>query len=366
MNRRLAMIENRKVLADSGESVVNIGLRDIITAIQIEFRATNGATSNIANTLAECVSAVELIDGGQTLVSLTGMQAAALTAYNRGYIPYWLITEVPGNTQNAFFELQFGRWHGDTVYALDPAKFSNPQIRVKWNLATIRAIGATSYVTGSLTLTITADIMVGAPNPQGMLTAKQHYSFTTAASGTEYIDLPVDRRLKGLMFRSYSASGAGLYGVSNLKLSCDNDKFVPFDLRKTDFQRFMSTKNPPFTYKHLFYASNGDTIYSMLKLDEAYGITPNSGDTTLTVTNNGIGNAVIGLTTGGSAATNDQMLQANVMGFAPYGALYMDLGEYDDPGSWLDMTEFRSAKVELAQDVASSAASVVLVQELVY
>lgn len=366
MNRRIATIENRKVLADSGEVTINLGVRDPITALMIEFRATNGASGNLDNPLAECVSTIELIDGGNTIFSLTGMQFAALTAYNRGYIPYWLVSEVPSNVQNLFGEVQFGRWHGDTVYAFDPSRFSNPQIRVKWNLATNTAVGASGYVTGTMTLTIRADLMIGAANPQGFITAKQHYSFTTAASGTEYIDLPVDRRLKGLMLQSLSDSGGGLYGLSNVKLSCDQDKFIPFDLSKTDFQRAASMKNPEFHYKHCFYASNGDTIYPLLKQDEAYSLMIESGDMVLSVVNNGIGKAVIGLYNAGSAYTTDKMSTGEVSGWSPFHTGYMDMGEYDDPSSWLDVSSFRSARLELTENAASSTASAVLVQEVIY
>ena len=366
MNRRIATIENRKVLADSGEVTINLGVRDPITALMIEFRATNGATSNIDNPLAECVSTVELIDGGNTIFSLTGMQFAALTAYNRGYIPYWLVSEIPSNVQNLFGEVQFGRWHGDTVYAFDPSRFSNPQIRVKWNLATNTAVGATGYVSGTMTLTIRADLMVGAANPQGFITAKQHYSFTTAASGTEYIDLPVDRRLKGLMLQSLSDTGGGLYGLSNIKLSCDQDKFIPFYLSKVDFQRALSLKNPEFHYKHGFYASNTDTIYPVLKQDEVLSLTPDTGDMVAAYLNTGIGSGAITLYNAGSAYTTDKTLWGEVCGWSPFHTGYMDMGEYDDPASWLDVSSFRSARLELTENAASATASAVLIQEVVY
>lgn len=366
MNRRNAYVENRRVLADSGELTGNIGIRDIITAFFIEFRATNGSSGNKANLLADCITSFELVDGSNTIVSLTGYQLAALTMFQRGYIPYSLITEVPSNVQNLVGEILFGRWHGDTPYALDPSKFSNLQYRIKWNLAAVRAVAVTAFGTGTLTFTLVAEIMEGAQTPQGCMTYKQHYQFTTAASGVEYIDLPLDRRMRGLMVRSSSASGGGLYGISNVRLSCDQGKFVPFDLRKTDLQRMDSLKNAPYHYKHLFYCKDGDTLYPLLKQDESLSLLVNSGDTVYGYNNNGIGNGVITMKTAGSAAGAEIMTTSIVEGWSPFHCEYIDLGEYDDPASWLDLTMFRAARLELTQDNASASASVVLCQELVY
>lgn len=366
MNRRYAYVENAKVLADSGEYTGNLGIRDVITSMFVEFRATNGASGNKANLVADCISSFELIDGSHTIISLTGHQLAALTYFNRGYIPYTLFTEVPSNVQNLVGELLFGRWHGDVAYSLDPSRFTNLQYRIKWNLAAIRAVGATGFTSGSLSFTLIADVMEGAQSPQGYLSAKQHYSFTTAASGTEYIDLPLDQRLRGILVRSAGTGGGGLYGLSNLKLSCDQGKFIPFDLSKTQLQRIITMKNSPFHYKHFFFAKDGDTLYPVLKQDEALSLVVETGDNVACYQNYGIGSGALDLTVGGASQTSEQDITAIVEGWSPFNTAYIDMGEFDDPNTWLDMTMFRAGRLELTQNAASSSASVVLCQEVVY
>ncbi len=366
MNRRYAYIENRRTLADSGEITTDVAIKDPITSIMIEFRATNGATDNVDNPLAENVSSIELIDGGNTLFSLTGKQLEALTMFNRGYDPYSLHSELGGNTQNLLGEIQFGRWHGDTVYAFDPSRFSNPQLRIKWNLATNRAVGATGYVTGTGTFTAIADVMEGGPLPQGMVIAKQHYSFTTAASGDETVEIPTDQRIKAILVQSESDTGGGLYGLSNLKLTGDEDKLVVFDMAKTDLQRIQSLKNPPFTYKHQFHTANGTTVYPIIKQEESVSLLVETGDTVLGYVNYGIGNGAVSVYTAGSADSNKRNLTAIVTGWMPYHCAMLDMGEYDDPTTWFDPTAFRRLRLKLTQNAASSTAAVVLVQEYAY
>ncbi len=366
MIRRQAYILNRYSLGDSGEYVVNIGMRDIITAIALEFRATNGSLGNQDNPLAECITSVELIDGGKVLYSLTGQQLFALTAYRKGFIPYNLITELPSGTANLFGVLEFGRWLGDQAFAFDPSKFSNPQLRFKWNLATNRAVSTTAYGTGTLTVTAIAEIMEGAGQPQGMLIAQQYFEKTTVASGVEPVLLPGDKLIKAIMVRSGSDSGGGLYGISNLKLQADNNKVVLFDERKTDVQRKMTLRNPPFMYKHHIYSADATTFYPVLKQEEVVSFARDAGDTVISYLNNGIGNGTLAVITAGSADANKRTIYGFVMGFMPFNTAYLEMGEYDDFASWLDPTVYREMKLELTQDAASSALEVVLEQVYVY
>lgn len=366
MIRRQTYIENRRVLADSGEVTTPIGLRDTMTALYLEFRATNGASYNCAQTLADCITSIEILDGANTLISLTGKQAAALYWSRLNWMPYNLVSEFASNVQNLYVPILFGRWLGDQQFAFDPSKFSNPVIKIKWNLATVNAVGATGFVTGSGTFTAIADIMEGVPAPVAMLTAKQHYSFSTAASGTEYIDLPVDQRLSKILLTAWATGQGALYGISNVKISCDNGKVIPLDMRSSDFMRHNTRLLSPLTYKHDFMVANAETIYSVLKKDETLALIRDGGDTVYGYMNTGIGQGAVTVTTGGSADANKRVTEAIVSGFCPYGSSLYHCGEWDDPSTWLSPAAFRSMRLELTQNAASSACSVVLETEYDY
>lgn len=363
MIRRFSYILDRYTLNDSGTLTIPLNLRDIITALWIEFRATNGGTSNIANPVHSNVQAIELIDGGDVLSSVTGAQAFAATLYGLGWQPYDLHGEGPGGVQNMVHLMRFGRYLGDNQYAFDPSKYNNPQVRVTWNLATVNAVGATGFVTATGTLTIFAEIMEGAPNPQGFLALKQLYSFTSAASGVQPVLLPTDQKIKALLLRAASNSGGGLYGISNVKLQADQSKVVFIDVAKTDLQRYVTLRNPPFEYKHEFYAKNGDTIYPLMKQDEVITALTDAGDRVFGYLNYGIGSGVLTVFSAGVADANLRHMYSLVQGWCPEHAVWLDLGDWGDPASWLDPSAYKSLQLELTQNVASSAVSVVLESE---
>jgi hypothetical protein len=366
MNRRLTYVENRRVLTDSGVIVSQLNVRDPITTLYFEIRATNGATSNKGNPIPTNVQAIELLDGANVLFSLTGPQAFAYGCYKAYHVPYMMVDEGPGSVQTLAFHYFFGRWPGDTAYALDPSKFDNLQLRLTWNLATTRAVGAAGFATGTGLYTIMADVMEGAPTPQAMLSTKQHYQFVTVNGATNYIDLPVDRRLRSILIRSAANLWGGFPGIGNVKLTADQDKFIVMDMRLDEVQAMITAKNPPFWYKHFFFCHNGETLLPLMKYDENLNLEGFQGDVVHLYTNNGAGFGVFNQLLAGVADNNDRSYVANVGGNFPMHTAQLDLGEWDDPSSWLDTTQFRSLQLQLRQDQNAGAASVVIEQEKVY
>jgi len=366
MLHRLTYIENRKTLADAGEYVTDIRVPDPITGMFVEVRATNGGTSNRSNLVADVIDSIEIIDGSEVLLSLDGREALAITAYKFGYLPYQLICETDGLTQNWYFPVRFGRWWGDEQYAFDPTKFSNPQVRIKWNLANVRAVGATGFLSGSAQFTVLADVMEGAAAPVGMLTLKEHYSFTTAASGVTYVDLPTDHKLKAFYVKCHEDGLGQSANISYFKLNCNQGQYVPFDLRRTDYLRWLTLNYPPFHYKHLLKAANGDTAYFIPKLDEQVAYTPATADTVVAGANNGIGEQTLSVYVGGSASASSRNIWALVHGWLPFGVSYFPFGDEDTPSEWLDTSIFKSVRLELTNANAGAEAAVVLEQERLY
>jgi hypothetical protein len=366
MYRRLVYLQNRKTLADSGQDTTDVNVTDPITALWVEVRATNGATSNKANLVADCVSKIELIDGSEVFCSLSGKQALALTAYRLGYIPYQLISEEASNVQNLAVPLLFGRWPGDSMFAFNPRVHIRPQIRVTWNLAAVRAVAATAFATGTGQLSLIADVMTGVSDPQGMLTAKEQYTWVTAASGITYIDLPTDWPYRRLLLRAYKAGSAINGVVSNVKLQANQDQVVFFNHRMTDLLRLMTMYQSPFVYKHMFRGVNADTIYPILKQEEAVNLNAETGDATLAYQNYGLGQGALTFTVGGSAVSSPATFSGNVSGWAPFGVVDIPFGDPWSPDEWLQANEYKSLRLEATNAVASGAGEVVVEQARPY
>lgn len=366
MLHRLTYLENRRTLPDAGTLVTDINVRDPMTALWVEMRVTNGATSNQANLVADCLTKVEVIDGGRTIISLSGYEAFALAGYLNGRLPSCIFDETGGNVQSIAFPLMFGRWIGDSSFAFDPTKYTMPQVRVQWNIAAVRAVDVTAFATGTTQLTLLAELLEGGAAPVGVLNAKEFYSFTSGASGVEYIDLPRDFNLVGFLLRAYEPGIAWNATVGNVKLNADQGKYVPFDMRATDFLRAMMKDGNRFVYSHVFQASDQDTLYPILKYDESVMLNDTDSLIIAGYTGAGVGQGTVGVTRGGTSYTTDTTMRAIVEGALPFGCTWTPLGDLSDPNDWFPAPSFRSVRLELTQANAGGAVALVTRQAETY
>ena len=363
---RNTYLESLVSLANSGERTVDINIVDPITALFLEFRCANGATDNVKNPLVDCVSAIEVVDGSRVIYSLDGAEALALATYQMVHMPDLLVSELGGVTQNLVLPVFFGRYEGDTEFSFDPKRFINPQLRIKWNIATNTAAGATGFADAGLQFTALAKVMEGAPAPAKVLVNKEHYTYTTAA-GVEYVDLPVDYPYRGLLFRG-DLTAYNLFGVvNNLKLNCDAGKFIPFDMRMTDLMRSLSFVYPEFMYRHHFHVADGTTIYFLLKYGERPSfVCQNTDDTVFRYADLAKGEGALAIDSAGVAQTNKVNVYTHCVGGSPMRTVYVPFGRQEVEADWFPAPTFKSIRLEATGAVASGTGYVCLSQVYSY
>lgn len=363
MLHRYTYLEKDLALSDSGEKTVNVNVRDPVTCLWVEIRNTNGASWNHHNPLHASITDIELIDGADVLYSLDGYQAWALAAADLGFAPLQKFSALGGDVQSMAIPIMFGRWLGDMEYALDPSKFSNLQLRIKYNFGTA---AATAFVTLSGTLTVIADVMEGAPAPSHMLMRREQYTWTSAV-GTEYIDLPTNLPLRGLMYRSYLASYHPFGIVSTLKLSCDAGKYVPIDVDVEDLLFLQMLRQPKLSYRISDHLKDSDTFYSYLtELEDVSLNVEDSLDTVASYYNYEYGNQAVHVYVAGSASGSYINVGAHVHGFCPFGYIYVPFGDPKEPVDWFPAPNFGSIRLEAKGIVASGSCALVLVQDRPY
>ena len=228
--------------SDASTKTIDMDLVDPVTALYIELEATNGATSNKGNFLSDCVTKLEIVDGSEVLYSVNAIEAQALHFYKQGKTPTLFPSEFADGTQREGFFILFGRKLYDLAYAIDFSKFKNPQLKITWNMAAIRAVGATGYLTGTLKLTVVAKVLEGMAAPGRYLMAKELMSFTSSATSgaEERKELPTDLPYRMLMTRHWVQLSDIDEVTSDLKLTADADKYIAFNrkVRQLDAEAF--------------------------------------------------------------------------------------------------------------------------------
>lgn len=364
MIHRESLIEDGLSLADSGTKTIDLEVVDPISELHLLFAATNGATSNLNNPCVRNISKIEIVDGSEVFYSMDGRLAQALA--------YWWTKNYPGRAWQEYggagqwdvIPIYFGRFPWDPDYAIVPANFKNLQLKITWDLATVNTVGATGFVTNTAQLWVNARLMQDPFSPpRGYFIHKNQYSFTSVASGDERVDMPTDYPYAGIMIRAWE-SGVGINAsISNVKMSIDTDKIIPFDDSIAHQMRLLGPEYGEILHGIRQFASDGDVRQIWIGLQERGTVVSEVDSKIVGLTNVVNGQAEYSVyTDAGAADTTDRMMQTLFQGQAPFNTMWYPFGRQIDPVSYLEAATYGSIRILLTQADADAAVDVVLSQ----
>lgn len=362
MRPREAVLENWSSVSDAGTTTYDLKTKDLISRLLVGFRATNGATDNKDVNPARVISKVELVDGSTVLKSLSGQQAFANYFYDSRVLPTYFYSARPSAVQYVYLPLNFGRVLYDPDLSLDPKMFNNLQLKLTWNLAAIRAVGATGFVTGSAGVKIIANIIEDAPQPSGFLMDKEIYQFTSVASGDQKIDIPTDYPMRRIITRSYEAATAMATNITNHKLSIDNDKYIPFNLSTDDMIAHYQGYWPEHLLDLKLFADDTDTVETWTGFLSNAVATGGTASTIVDLTTDTASRVTIASKTDAGVASNDNPVNLRVGGYAIENTVAYTFGRWNVPSEWLQVQDFDSVKLFLTQGDAGAAVSTFIQQ----
>lgn len=334
-NYRKATLLSRESAVTAATKTIDLDLEDIISRIQVRYEAINNGHTPTAHP-AKCISKIEVVDGSDVLFSLSGMEIEALDFYNiRRSRPYEIdyrndmFTEQVNN-------LNFGRKLYDPLLALDPKRFSNPQLKISHN----RALGGSSP--DDAYLTVIADLFdEKVPTPMGWLMAKEFYSYTPTASAYLQIDLPDDHVLRKMLIQALYAPNTFTDNIDEIRIDENNLKKIPIDLNMFMYMCDLMGRYPLYEEIIAVYSANGNkTVY----------ITPGEYPATMTGKYSATAAYVAAERGGGEqviTSTAVEMCRMLVKGYMPHGCLPVEFGDQDDPEDWYDITKIKDLNLRV-------------------
>lgn len=362
----LAYQETQSV--DATTKTIDLDIVDPVSALGFEFEAVGGTTSNINNPLYRCVTKIEIVDGSDVLASLSFEQMQALNFYKTGKQPLLQINEHASAGNTIGTALLFGRKLWDPEYAMDFTRFKNPQLKITWNLAAIRALSATTaWGTGTFKISAWAKIMEDAVAPAQFLMAKQIDSWTGATSGDRRKELPIDYVYRMAMLRMYLSGNDTQENISKIKLTCDTDKFIPLDRYTKQLDHEMAQLFGNVVVWKKAFASNNDSIWLPVNREPQVVIIKggNAGlhnyDVGLNYCWSGLANVYV-YTDAGAIYGTDQRLDCHIEGHALHATLPIPFGDMDRPETWFNPTGYK--KVEFVLTEAAAAANSIVLEQV--
>jgi hypothetical protein len=335
MKYRTVTIMPLESLGISGTKIIDVNIKDPISRLFFYFRYTTGAGERLAPE-PSIFSKIELIDGSDVLMSLSGTEMVAAHFYE-GYPMLGIsASNLQSNTDWGEMFHDFGRFKYDPMLAFDPTKFSNPQFKITWNVATIEANATACY------LEIVAECFdEKVITPIGFLQTREFYAYTNTASAYHYIDLPTDQIIRKLYFQPKAFGSATAQLMAEAKLSEDNDKRIPFDLTYIDWANMNA----------MDFGVLGQNLWADLgQTDYVFGA-PCWFETPVVLNTTGI-YAIQGHTMSNGlytflGATASNVIEGILYGSLPYAVYCYPFGLQQDVDDWYDPTGGRVGSLRL-------------------
>ncbi len=359
MNYRLATILAREGHTSDTTKVIDLNLSNSVTQFVIICEAMGGADAAPVAHVAKCIDKIELVDGSDVLFSLSGIQSQGVDWYHRKQEPANIFLNFNNMNAEMVYNLNFGRFLFDPIYAFDPLKFTNPQLKI-----TLDINGGGSN-TDALNITVLAHIFdEKAVTPEGFLMQKELVDYALGAGTHEYVDLPTDQVIRKLFLSSLIADVGADYIFNTVKLSENNDQRIPIDNTISEILKAITGRGRPYREKQL-----GPGNLNEIK----YRCTPTYWPAGVATFWTGTCPAGMISFYGGDGGrfsldmnTATANWQALIEGHCPHGVVEIPFGLQDDPADWYDVTKLGSLRLDILSHSgrSSSDSCQVLLQQL--
>lgn len=359
-----------KTVTDTDTLIVPLDVKVPISYLKIEVEAINGATSCTDKEISDGVTRIEIVDGSRVIQALSAKDWLAENAYHLKRLPRHLLSEVGGAVQEETLYIPFGRYLDDLEMYFNPARYTNPQLRITIGLPISATAG---FASGSGKITVMGRLIeTGAKPYQGILMHKYVEEFTSGASGDKKIEMYNDYPWRLLLVRSLLTATSPAANITRLKLSCDADEEVPFDKYSEDVVDMNYERYGLFRQDKTLLVVNGNTSLLDLYDIRNHMLFLAPADTILTATTVAgervthsvmRGHDAAADVTGLEAQTVAQTVQIAVDGLAPNAVVAYPFYYEDVVEEYFNAPGYGRVDLYLTQAAVSSCA--VILQQLV-
>ena len=363
---RQPYLRHALALPNAGTHIEDINIKDPIMDFYIRMYATNGATSNVENSIIDVLNSIQIVDGSDVLWALDAEEILANQYYHYKESTDLGIDERPGEVQATVFKIPLGIGRMHPEVAFDPTRFANPQLILDWDIANIRAVGADGFVDPPLlAVDIMADVIDEAPaRPTGYLMTKEITEYVAVAATEHRVELPVDYPYRTIYVRSYLDNKCPMASINTVEHSINEQKYRPFDIFTDDWEEWLKEW---YGYWHMsawYFLAITATEQRNPYLRANLGASLEAMTAATDIQLDSLNNCQINMTGANAAADH---IHAMVQGALPFGTWAWPYGDPESPEEWLQMESTDKSRLNiLSQAAVTPRVQVFLTQHRTY
>lgn len=333
----------------------DINVVDPIMDIFIKFAAQNGGTHNRRNYIFDVVDLIQIVDGSDVLFSLKPKECLAMNAYHYKESLHWGINELADAWQECVFKIPFGLGRYDPTIAFDATRFANPQIRITWNLAAVRAMGDEGFLDQKPVLDIIASIAERYPaRPVGFLMHKHIHEYVTPTAAGLRVEMPVDYPHRTVFLRvDEDPLETATYPhwdpwqvITDARYNVDERKYVPFDWCTDDWMYWLKEFYGMWHQGEDFNWSGGIGLHRHVYLpaNQALAAIPKETGTDPEYWSQLTGNYVH---LKRATPKAEELKHVKIDGTMPFSTWAYPFGDPEDMEEWLQVSDIGNIRFEL-------------------
>ena len=352
MNYRTAAILASEDADSAATKTIDLNFAKPISRITVQIKALNNGNTVTAHP-AKIISKLEVVDGSDIIFSLSGIECQALNYYDKGRMPHTVLNYVDEVRAICTFDIDFGRYLYDPILALDPKKFTNPQLKISHNLA----LGGSAP--DAMLLSVFGHIFDQKDvSPTGFLMSKEQYSYTLNGTAKEQVELATDHPYRKVLIQSLSDTRQPFEQYNIIKLAEDNDHKVVINNEKTSDLLKLIQEWPRYTEQVVAYgAGSSNEVYPCSVSYEKAVSLIGLGAVTSSFVKDTYGPSV-------DVDENDTIvLLMSVNGLVPLNAMCIPFGDQQDPADWYKMADIGSLKLTITGGSGSSDTCEIITQQ---
>lgn len=337
MKYRIAQMQDKVNVLTTNPPAEDLDFVDVVSRLTLKVSVKNPSASGAAylDHITSVLTDIEIVDGSDVLVSLSGKRLLGMNYWDKGHAPYQKALSVEDTSSRFLLDIDFGRYLWDTELGFDASKFKNPQLKLTFDDAKLVASGIQELNYDLYAYLFDEKVAT----PTGFLMRKTVEEWTPSQDAYHTVVMPTDYKYRHIFAYSRGTLQGISNGIEEIRLSENLDKKIPLDIYTKDLTYLLASKYEMFReYVEARITTAGTSIdlYSAITEDLRAIMSSNAA-------------AGVEVDRDSDKLTLDASVAGDISGFAigwnPMHMIPCLLCDQQDIEDWYDVTELDSLKL---------------------
>lgn len=244
MKYRIAQMQDKVNVLTTNPPAEDLDFVDVVSrlALKISVKNPTGASPGYLDHISSVLTDIEIVDGSDVLLSLTGKRLLGMNYWDKGHAPYQKLHAVADTSSRFLLDIDFGRYLWDMELGFDASKFKNPQLKLTFDDTKLVASGIQELNYSLYAYLFDEKVAT----PRGFIMRKAIEEWTPSNAAYHTVVMPTDYKYRAIFAYSRGTNLGLSNGIEEIRLSENLDKKIPLDIYTSDLRYLLASEYERF------------------------------------------------------------------------------------------------------------------------